>query len=385
VTPAEALDAAGAVADRLRQDVVERDRANGLPHRELALLRERGLLGLDPDDHHTTHAVTRIVAAADASIGHLLGYHYLHLWRAALYDNADLARSLRRAAAANGWFVAAASNSRGVVTARKVREGLSVSGQSPFATGAAVADRLLVGARREDDGARLVIVVRGGSEGISFPPGWDNLGQRLTASGGVVFDDVHVPLSDVLGVLAADADESSPRWPRLSLNSLAFQVVLAQVLAGIVEGALDEAARYTREHSRALPASGVARAVDDPYTLAAYGELAASARVARLAADDATDALAEADARGLALTATERGRTALAISTAKVVCTRVATDATSRIFELTGARSTARAVGLDRFWRDARTLTLHDPVAYKTRELGAHLLTGEYPQVTAYS
>ncbi|WP_198141654.1 hypothetical protein [Micromonospora sp. ATCC 39149] len=59
--------------------------------------------------------------------------------------------------------------------------------------------------------------------------------------------------------------------------------------------------------------------------------------------------------------------------------------ATSRIFEFTGARATVRATGLDRFWRDARTLTLHDPVAYKAQELGDYLLTGRYPRVTAYS
>ncbi|MFV2104485.1 acyl-CoA dehydrogenase family protein [Micromonospora sp. LOL_024] len=106
---------------------------------------------------------------------------------------------------------------------------------------------------------------------------------------------------------------------------------------------------------------------------------------ARLLADDATRAFAEADTRGLALTPTERGRAALTVSAAKVLSSRLATEATSRIFEFTAARATARVSGLDRFWRDARTLTLHDPVAYKARELGTFLLTGRYPPMTAYS
>ena len=73
------------------------------------------------------------------------------------------------------------------------------------------------------------------------------------------------------------------------------------------------------------------------------------------------------------------------MAAAKVVATQVSLDVTSRIFEVTGARATANAVGLDRFWRNVRTHTLHDPVAYKQREVGAHFLTGEYPPFTLYT
>ncbi|WP_242882127.1 acyl-CoA dehydrogenase family protein [Actinomadura litoris] len=385
MNPAEALVAARAVAERLREDAVARDRANRPPRAEIDLLRGSGLLALAPDDHRTTHAVTRTVAAGDASIGHLLGYHYLHLWRAALYDNADLARSLWREAATGTHFVAAVSNPRDTLTAAASGDALSISGRGAFATGCAVADRLLISAVRDDRASRLVAVVRGGADGVSHPPDWDNLGQRLTASGSIVLHDVRVGHGDVLGTFPTGEDESSPRWLRLSLVPLAFQAVLTQVLVGIAEGALDEAARYTRERSRPWPAGGLDRAVDDPHILAGFGELAATLRAARLLADDATRAFAEADARGLDLTAAERGRAALTVSAAKVVSTRLATEATSRIFEFTGARATTRSTGLDRFWRDARTLTVHDPVAYKSRELGAFLLTGALPPITAYS
>ena len=41
--------------------------------------------------------------------------------------------------------------------------------------------------------------------------------------------------------------------------------------------------------------------------------------------------------------------------------------------------------GLDRYWRDIRTHTLHDPVAYKRREVGRWVLEGELPEPTWYS
>jgi alkylation response protein AidB-like acyl-CoA dehydrogenase len=52
---------------------------------------------------------------------------------------------------------------------------------------------------------------------------------------------------------------------------------------------------------------------------------------------------------------------------------------TANLFELTGARSTARVFELDRFFRDLRTQSLHDPVAQKRLQVGAYYLCGEYP------
>ncbi|MEV1087083.1 acyl-CoA dehydrogenase family protein [Streptomyces microflavus] len=385
MNPADAVTTARAVAERLRKDAVERQHANQPPLAEIQMLRESGLLAVDPDDHRTTHAVTRLVSAGDASIGHLLGYHYLHLWRASLYDNGELARSLRQEVAADQLFVAAVSNPRDTIVATETGDALSISGRGAFATGCAVADRLFVSTTRADRAARLVVVARRGAGGISHPSDWDNLGQRLTASGSIVFQGVRVDPGDVLGTFPVDEDDSSPRWLRLSLVSLAFQAVLTQVLVGIVEGALAEAAQYTRDSSRPWPASGLENAVDDPHILVGYGHLDANLRATRLLADEATRAFAEADAAGLALTPAERGQAALVVSAAKVMSSRTATETTSRIFELTGARATARSSGLDRFWRDARTLSLHDPLVYKAQELGTSRLTGKVPRITAYS
>ena len=76
---------------------------------------------------------------------------------------------------------------------------------------------------------------------------------------------------------------------------------------------------------------------------------------------------------------------ALAVAEAKVLAHRAAVEVSSQLFELTGARSTSSRLGLDRFWRNARVHTLHDPVDYKLRALGRHALLGELPEPTAYS
>jgi alkylation response protein AidB-like acyl-CoA dehydrogenase len=377
------ISTAHEVAKTLRADAAERDRANLPPVREVALLRESGLLGLPPLDHAATHAVTRIVSAADTSIGHLLGYHYLHLWRCWLFDNDELTARITEETALRGWFWSGVSNPGDVLTVTADGDGFLLSGTRVFATGASVADRLVVNATRTDTGERLTLVMDASSPGISHSADWDNMGQRLTESGGVVFDNVRVGADQVIGALPPNLDD--PEMIRLSLASIGYQSMIAQICVGTAEGALAEAADYTREHARPWPLSGVDTAAADPYILAGYGEQVADVQAAGLLADHAAAALQHASDLGSALTAEQRGAAGVAISAAKIVATRVVNETTARIFEFVGARGTATRWGFDRFWRNARTLTLHDPVAYKAKEVGEHYLAGRLPPYTSYS
>ena len=62
----------------------------------------------------------------------------------------------------------------------------------------------------------------------------------------------------------------------------------------------------------------------------------------------------------------------------------VGLDIATRVFEVTGARASANAVGLDIFWRNLRTHSLHDPVAHKRAEVGRYVLLDELPTPTWY-
>jgi alkylation response protein AidB-like acyl-CoA dehydrogenase len=116
-----------------------------------------------------------------------------------------------------------------------------------------------------------------------------------------------------------------------------------------------------------------------------FGQFRLLVRPAQLLADYAAAALDDAWRRGPALTSDGRGEVALAVAEAKVLAHRAAIDVASQLFELTGARSTSARYGLDRYWRNARVHTLHDPVDYKLRDLGRHALDGRFPDPTPYS
>jgi alkylation response protein AidB-like acyl-CoA dehydrogenase len=72
-------------------------------------------------------------------------------------------------------------------------------------------------------------------------------------------------------------------------------------------------------------------------------------------------------------------------SDCRAIASLVGLESTTRIFEVMGARSTAASYGFDRYWRDLRTFTLHDPVGYKLRYIGNWVLNQELQMVTPYS
>ncbi len=50
-----------------------------------------------------------------------------------------------------------------------------------------------------------------------------------------------------------------------------------------------------------------------------------------------------------------------------------------------GTRSATGGAGFDRFWRNARTLSLHDPYEWKHSEIGRHVLEGWDPVPGLYT
>ncbi|MBC7978512.1 MAG: monooxygenase, partial [Myxococcales bacterium] len=97
------------------------------------------------------------------------------------------------------------------------------------------------------------------------------------------------------------------------------------------------------------------------------------------------EALERAWQRGDALTVDDRGRLAVDVAFAKVLASRAVLDITSKIFEVTGPGATGSAWGFDRFWRNARTLTLHDRLAYKIHDVGQWFLNEQWPTPSFYS
>ncbi|HNP55820.1 MAG TPA: acyl-CoA dehydrogenase family protein [Gordonia sp. (in: high G+C Gram-positive bacteria)] len=386
----DALRRADVVAAELRATAAERDRANADPVAEIDLLRQADLLQVGEPvefggsglDYGQSQQITRRIARGDTSIAHLLGYHYAQQRIPHLFGTPEQAQEISRRNAQERSFWGGVQNPRGGSALELTRDGdgYRLNGRRTFASGASVADWLSVTAVFEGD--LVFLALPRDTEGFRPLGDWDNIGQRLTDSGGVEFVNTPVSRSQILGDDPLTGKEFSAYQTLVTPH---WQLAFVNFYIGTAEGALAEALDWTRLNASAWETSGLEAAIDDPYILELVGELKSQITAAALLADRAGDALAQALAFGPELSAQQRAEVAVAIAEAKYLTTKVSLEAASRLFEIQGARATTSAYGFDRHWRNLRTHTVHDPVAYKAREVGDWTLNQRAPQFSLYS
>lgn len=120
----------------------------------------------------------------------------------------------------------------------------------------------------------------------------------------------------------------------------------------------------------------VDRAADDPLLIAQAGDLELAARAAEALLATAAARIDDAERTpGPAAIA----EASLATAAAKVAAGRAARRAAGELFDFGGTRSVDAAANLSRFWRDARTHTLHDPERWKLHHLGRWALARQAP------
>ncbi|MFE4384840.1 acyl-CoA dehydrogenase family protein [Streptomyces cyaneofuscatus] len=389
-SPQAWIGRAAEVAALLATDAAARDKAGATPYTEIQLLKDSGLVTLlGPAEHGgggqdwtTAYRVIREVAKADGSIGQLLGYHYLWNWAARLVGTREQWEHVEAEAVRQTWFFGGAVNPRDSdVVVTEDGDDLVFTGAKTFSTGSKVSDVTVLEGVLEGTDQHIFAIVPSDSEGLVFRDDWDNIGQRLTESGGVTIDGVRTPWASAAGYVDK---EFRPRVYN-TLNVPTIQLVFISFYLGIAAGALETAATYTRTKARSWLHGGYDQAVDEPYVIDTYGDLTAKLWAVEALADAVAAEGQQLHDAPDEVTEQTRGEFEVRVAAAKVRATEVALEVTSRIFEVTGARATASAEGLDRFWRNIRTHTLHDPVAYKRREVGRHVLTGELPEATWYS
>ncbi|GKS96049.1 acyl-CoA dehydrogenase family protein [Acidovorax sp. SUPP2825] len=386
--PASPLPTAQALADRFAATAAERDARGGTPKAERDALRASGLLSLSIPtaqggqgaDWATTLQTVRTLAQADSSLAHVYGFHHLLLATVRLFARPEQWVPWLEQTARKQWFWGNALNPLDTRTAvRRIGDWYDFSGKKSFCSGALDSEMLVASGIDEHTGQLLIAAIPTARAGITLNGDWNSFGQRQTDSGSALFENVRVEGSELL------RDPGPLTTPRSSLRPLLAQLVFVHLFLGLAEGAFAQARHYTLNESRPWFRSPAERASEDPYIQSHYGEFFVGLESVRLLAAQAAATFDAAWSQGDALDAEGRGRVAVAVATAKVASTRVGLDVTSRLFETTGARATHGALRLDRFWRNLRTQTLHDPVDYKLQELGDWALHARVPAPSFYS
>lgn len=388
-TPIDALAEAARLAQTFRAGAAERDASGLTPKAERDLMRESGLLGASiPTDSGgmgadwpTLLRVVREIATADGSLAHLFGYHHLDVVTPHLIGTPEQRDHWYAETVQRGLFWGNALNPLDTRT-RLERVGTGtfrLDGEKSFCTGAADSDVLVVSATEPGESRLRVAVIPTTREGVQINDDWDNMGQRSTDSGSVSFRGVAVYEDELLG----PPGPGGSIWA--GLRPCVTQSILSNIFLGVAQGCLAEARAYTLGLERPFAGSAAARPSEDAYVIERYGEMHVQLCAAEGLMDRAGEALQSAWGYQYELTSEQRGECAVAVSMAKAAAGRAALDVTSRVFEVMGSRATAGRFRFDRFWRNVRTLTLHDPLDYKVREVGDWILNGRFPTPSFYS
>ncbi|QGZ65965.1 acyl-CoA dehydrogenase family protein [Paraburkholderia acidisoli] len=322
------------------------------------------------------------LGAAESNLAHALRLHFDQTEVLTLSPRSPFNDTQIRRVAAGAIFGGASTElgtaRPGEITVQLRRDGAHyrLDGRKYYATGTAFSDyaRLNV---QDDAGAPVIAIVPVQREGFRVLDDWDGMGQRMTASGGLVFEN-----------LLVQAGEVSPRV----LGSLVGrhtgalrQLHLVAVAAGIVRNIVSDAKHYVIHHGRPALHSPAPSAREDAFIQQVVGELAAHSH--------AIDALVRENARVLdrqanAILAGDANAEALvlegALATARtqLVVSQLALQAAERLFEAGGASATARTHNFDRHWRNLRTIFSHNPLTHKARVLGDYDLNGVTTHLT---
>lgn len=366
-----------------------RDAHRILPHEQVRALKDSGLLALTvPAEHGGLDVpaallveVLRLIAHGDPSIGQIPHSHFTFL-EALRLQGTPAQQAYFYGLVLDGALFANAQSERGphpidVDTTTLTAAGSSyvLNGRKYYSTGALFADWLVVRASRSDGSGQVptattpkaIAFVPRDAAGVEIVDDWDGMGQRTTASGTVTLDAVEVPAAHVV--------EFSPIFARPTVYGARAQVLHAALDVGIATGALEEAVRQAAKARPHFEAS-VSSAVEDPTLVQVAGELTVTVRGAQALL---AEAARQVDTARTDLTEDSAAAASIAVAIAKVAAARAAVDAGSALFEFGGTRSASAAGNLSRYWRDARTHTLHDATRWKIRHIGNYTLSGTKP------
>lgn len=381
-TDNQVLEAAHALAASAREHAAKRDQQRQLPWSQIEAFTRSGLGSISiprefggPQVSFVTLAeVFAIISAADPALGQIpqnqVGVLNLILSTATQAQKEHLFASVLQ-----GWRIGNAGPERGTkntldLKARITAEGddFVINGQKFYSTGALFAHWIAVKALNED-GKQVMAFVQRGTPGLRVVDDWSGFGQRTTASGTVLLNNVRVQAELVID-----------NW-RLNgipnIQGAISQLIQAAIDLGIARGAIADTLSFVHERSRPWIDAKVERNSDDPYVIADIGKLHIELHAAEALLRKAGQVLDEVNAAPI--DAQAAARASIAVAEAKVLSTELSLLASEKLFELSGSRASLAEFNLDRHWRNARVHTLHDPVRWKYHAIGAYRLNGTLP------
>ncbi len=380
------LEKYGPVFRRIAEGTVERERNRILPHEQIKWLKEAGFpavrvpreQGGDGGSLVDLAALLIALAEADPNIPQALRGHVVFS-EDRLFAEAGPERDVWLKRFADGEIAGNAWTEIGTVglwqtetSVRKEGDALRLNGRKFYTTGSIFADWIDVLARRED-GVDVLALVRKDSDGVTVSDDWDGFGQRTTGSGEAVFNSVAVDPQNVLLY-----EERVPYQHAL------YQLVLLASLAGIGRAIVRDTAEQIRNRTRVYSTGTGSSDRQDPQIQQVVGQLAGLAYATEsstLRAAAAIQRVFDAKAAGPDAVKAANDAAHVEVYSAQIIVTEFTQRAGSLLFNALSASAARESHALDRHWRNARTISSHNPVINKERIIGDWHINGTAPPI----
>jgi alkylation response protein AidB-like acyl-CoA dehydrogenase len=357
------------------------------PHDALTLLRQArfGALHLPVDVGGGGGTLRDVIeeaiylAEADTNVAHIFRNHFTFVERF-LVGSTDERRQSWRKTVLDGGIVGLATTELDrpqtggayplKTTLVQDGDGFRLRGTKYYSTGSLYADLILIRATSAG-GVGVTVVVPATRPGVELIDDWDGIGQRVTGTGTTNLHDVRVEAHEVI------VDRDNPSY-LLPYTSTIAQLFVTAVNAGIVRATLRDAKALLLGRGRNFYYAPSATASEDPILQEAVGRIAADSFATELVVLGAADQLVQAaEARHAGHPVDDLAHNAaVAAAKAKVIVDELTLRSATALFDVGGASAATRGKNLDRHWRNARTLSSHNPASYKAQALGAYELHG---------
>ncbi|WP_437884546.1 acyl-CoA dehydrogenase family protein [Pseudomonas sp. LRF_L74] len=367
---------------RIKAKAASSDRHRELPHEEVRELAELGFGALRVPSALGGGGLTvaelsehlLALAAADSNYPQILRAHFIFV-ESLLFAKPSPTRDLWLKRIVNGAIVGGAHTERNSTNsehfATKVQrddEGLWLTGEKYYSTGSLYADWVATLAEGENDQLVLLAVAKA-TPGLITEDDWSGFGQRLTASGTTRFEKVAINEAD-----------SVPSFEGLAPygTSLAQHFHLIG-LAGIAHSAHEAAVAYVRERKRYFSQGSRALPKDDAIIQSVIGELSSAAYTSAVIVRDIAwrldtllGLIAQPEPDIPRIDDLEQD-----VFRAQHTVVSTVLEAATRLFDIGGASALDAERNWDRFWRNARTLSSHNPIGFRLKAIGDYELNGQ--------
>ncbi|WP_343681752.1 acyl-CoA dehydrogenase family protein [Acinetobacter baylyi] len=238
-----------------------------------------------------------------------------------------------------------------------------VSGEKYYSTGSIFSDWIDLFAFDEVSQQNVIAAISRHAQGVEIKDDWDGFGQKTTGSGTITIDQVEVPISHIL-----------PFDQRFKYQTAFYQVIHLATLSGIAYAAVETFSQEVRDRKRIFSHGNADLVRHDPQVLQVIGKASAQA----YASEAITQRTAEALQRAYLSHFTEDGEkehqanidAELESAQGQVVIAELVLGLTSQLFNALSASAASTSKQLDRFWRNARTVSSHNPLIYKEKAIG---------------